>query len=71
MQGTDALAKAFSNDAWAKSTEFEDQYMRVTPSIETASERLSWLNKAAFVGKGKLDVTPEGTLVVYECFKVD
>ncbi|KAF7592006.1 hypothetical protein BBP40_000786 [Aspergillus hancockii] len=56
---------AFSNDPSAKSTDFENQYMRVTPSIETASERLSWLNKAAFVGKGKLDVTPEGTFVVW------
>lgn len=45
--------------------------MRVTPSFETSSERLSWLNRAAFVGKGKVDVTPEGTFVVYECFQVN
>ncbi|KAL3433668.1 hypothetical protein BDV09DRAFT_196615 [Aspergillus tetrazonus] len=71
MQGTEALSKAFSKDPSAKSTDFEDQYMRVTLSFETSSERLSWLNKAAFVGKGKVDVTPEGTFVVYECFQVN
>lgn len=44
---------------------------RLVSRINTCvSERLPWLNKAAFVGKGKLDVTPEGTFVVYECFKV-
>jgi hypothetical protein len=40
--------------------------MRVTPSVETSSERLSWLKKAASAGKGKVDVTREGTFVVYE-----
>lgn len=55
------LVTALSNDPLAKSTGFDDQYMRVTPSIETASERLSWLNKATFIRKGKLDVTLDGT----------
>ena len=40
--------------ASAGSTEFADQYFRITPRFETGDERYGWLNQSVFVGEGRL-----------------
>lgn len=47
-------------------TEFDDQYFRTTPRLETGDERYSWVNQTLFVGRGK--IIPGG--VEYEVYRV-
>jgi hypothetical protein len=37
-----------------RSTEWADQYMRMTLRFETGAERYSWLNQSLFIAKGRL-----------------
>jgi hypothetical protein len=48
-------------------TDFEDQYFRTTPRLETGDERYAWVNQTVFVGKGH--VLP-GLLVEYDIYRV-
>lgn len=47
-------------------TEFEDQYFRTTPRLETGDERYAWVNQTLFVARGRM--IPGG--VAYEVFRV-
>lgn len=35
-------------------TEFEDQYLRTSPRLETGDERYAWVNNTLFVSEGRL-----------------
>ena len=35
-------------------TEFNDQYFRTTPRLETGDERYAWVNTTLFVGEGRM-----------------
>jgi hypothetical protein len=39
------------------STEFEDQYFRTTPRLETGDERYAWVNTTIFVARGRITST--------------
>lgn len=47
-------------------TEFEDQYFRTTPRLETGDERYAWVNQTLFVARGRM--IPSG--VEYEVYRV-
>lgn len=47
-------------------TEYDDQYFRSTPRLETGDERYAWVNQTLFVGRGK--IIPGG--VEYEVYRV-
>ena len=47
-------------------TEFEDQYFRTTPRLETGDERYAWVNQTLFVARGHM--IPGG--VEYEVYRV-
>ena len=49
------------------STDFEDQYFRTNPRLETGDARCAWVNQTVFVGKGH--VLP-GLLVEYDVYRV-
>ncbi len=40
--------------ATATGTEYGDQYFRTSPRFETGDERYAWLNRAVFVGEGRV-----------------
>ena len=50
----------------AEETDFDDQYFRITPRLETGDERYGWVNQTVFVGRGRL--IPGG--VAYEAYRV-
>ena len=50
----------------AEETDFDDQYFRTTPRLETGDERYGWVNHTAFVGRGRL--IPGGA--AYEAYRV-
>jgi hypothetical protein len=50
----------------AEETEFDDQYFRIAPRLETGDERYEWVNQSVFVGRGRL--LPGG--VTYEVYRV-
>lgn len=35
-------------------TDFDDQYFRTTPRLETGDERYAWVNTTLFVGEGRI-----------------
>ena len=37
-----------------RSTDYEEQYFRTTPRLETGDERYAWVNKTFFIGQGHL-----------------
>lgn len=47
-------------------TDFEDQYFRTTPRLETGDERYAWVNQTLFAGRGK--IIPGG--VEYEVYRI-
>jgi hypothetical protein len=51
----------------AAETTWDDQYFRTTPRFETGDDRYGWLNRTAFVARGR--VTSDG--LEYEVFRVD
>ena len=46
-------------------TEFEDQYFRITPRLETGDARYAWVNQAVFIARGRLI----GGGVMYEVYR--
>jgi hypothetical protein len=50
----------------AEETEFDDQYFRTTPRLETGDTRYQWVNQTVFVSRGRL--IPGG--VTYEVYRV-
>jgi hypothetical protein len=50
----------------AETTEFDDQYFRTTPRLETGDERYAWTTQTVFVGRGRL--VPGG--VAYEVYRL-
>jgi hypothetical protein len=56
-----ALMDAATETAW------DDQYFRTTPRFETGDDRYAWLNRTAFVARGR--VTRDG--LEYEVFRVE
>ncbi|GAO51409.1 hypothetical protein G7K_5511-t1 [Saitoella complicata NRRL Y-17804] len=60
-------------DKEAKSTGFDDTGLLTQITIETGSERLAWMNKGTFVGKGRF-LVGEGSgvaTVEYDVFKIE
>lgn len=49
-----------------EATEFDDQYFRTTPRLETGDERYAWVNQTIFVARGRF--VPGG--VEYEVYRV-
>lgn len=64
LQLTDKVMAAIATGAEA--TEFDDQYFRTTPRLETGDERYAWVNQTLFVARGRL--IPGG--VEYEVYRV-
>jgi hypothetical protein len=64
LQLTDKVTTAMAT--MSEATEFDDQYFRTTPRLETGDERYAWANQAIFVGRGRL--IPGG--VEYEVYRV-
>ena len=50
----------------AEETDFEDQYFRTIPRLETGDERYGWVNQTVLVGRGRL--IPGGA--AYEVYRV-
>ena len=61
------LNEAVMNAIGGGETDFEDQYFRTNPRLETGDPRYAWVNQAVFVGKGH--VLP-GLLVEYDVYRV-
>ena len=61
------LNEAVMNAIGGGQTDFEDQYFRTNPRLETGDPRYAWVNQAVFVGKGH--VLP-GLLVEYDVYRV-
>lgn len=51
----------------ALETDFDDQYFRITPRLETGDPRYAWLNQSVFVGEGRLY---PGFAVEYRVFRL-
>jgi hypothetical protein len=49
------------------STEFEDQYMRISPQFEVGAGRYAWLCESLFLGRGRL-TGPNA--IAYELYRV-
>jgi hypothetical protein len=45
------LLRALANDA---STDYGDQYFRITPQFGTGYPRYAWLNQSVFVAEGRV-----------------
>ncbi|HEY5854575.1 MAG TPA: DUF3237 domain-containing protein [Aldersonia sp.] len=50
IEMTEQVQSAF---ALGRATEFDDQYFRVTPHLETGDANYSWVNQTVFVGEGR------------------
>jgi len=37
--------------------------------MESSAPKYSWLNRAVFVGRGRLEVNEKGTSAIYEVFE--
>ena len=61
-----AASSAALMDPRAETT-WDDQYFRTAPRFETGDERYAWLNRTAFVARGR--VTTDG--LEYEVFRVE
>ena len=77
LTGAGADWAVIGPDGWARldvraqiqtddGTDFDDQYFRTTPRLETGDERYAWVNQAVFVGRGRM--IPGG--VEYEVYRV-
>lgn len=64
IEMTDKVQQAFMEGS---STEFDDQYFRVTPQLETGDSDLSWVNHTLFVGEGRF---LDGFGLQYNMFRV-
>ncbi|MEV0711622.1 MULTISPECIES: DUF3237 domain-containing protein [Nocardia] len=50
IEMNDKVQRAFTEGT---GTDFDDQYFRVTPQLETGDSALSWVNHTAFLGEGR------------------
>jgi Protein of unknown function (DUF3237) len=67
----DQLQESLSWGPGMKTTRSEDHYWIVTPTFETNSERLKWMEQNVFIGHGHILVPGEGTQSVeFEVYKV-
>jgi hypothetical protein len=48
-------------------TAYRDQYLRITPRLETGDERYAWMNQSVFVARGHF---LDGPKVEYEVYRV-
>jgi hypothetical protein len=48
-------------------TDYEDQYFRTSPRLETGDERYAWMNQTLFLARGHV---LEGLRVEYEVYRV-
>ena len=53
--------------AAGEATEFEDQYMRMSPHFEVGAGRYAWLGQSLFLGRGRLC---GGNAIAYELYRV-
>ena len=51
VHASDAFVDAVEND---HGTDWDDQYMRMSMSFETGSERYAWLTRSLFIARGRL-----------------
>lgn len=65
LEATEEVQAALGGGA---GTEWEDQYFRTTPRLETGDERYAWVNRTLFVAEGRLR---EGMGVEYRVHRVD
>ncbi|MFC8529870.1 MULTISPECIES: DUF3237 domain-containing protein [Nocardia] len=64
IEMTDKVQDALMSGA---ATEFDDQYFRVTPRLETGDPQLEWVNQAVFLGEGRF---VEGFGLQYVMYRV-
>jgi Protein of unknown function (DUF3237) len=62
VQQTDAFKQAAESN---RSTDWNDQYMRLTMRFDAGAERYRWLNTSLFVAKGRLLETGRIEYAVY------
>lgn len=63
VRATEAFNRAAET---GRTTEFDEQMMRMSLSFETGAERYSWLNESLFIAEGRLN---EG-LVEYQVYRI-
>jgi hypothetical protein len=51
VQATSAFTRAVESDT---STQWDDQYMRMALTFDTAAERYAWLMESLFIARGRL-----------------
>ncbi|WP_280261790.1 DUF3237 domain-containing protein [Nocardia wallacei] len=64
IEMNDKVQRAFGEGL---GTDFEDQYFRVTPRLETGDSALNWVNQTTFLGEGRF---VEGFGLQYNMFRV-
>jgi hypothetical protein len=64
VEASPAFAKAVENDT---PTRWEDQYMRMALTFETASPRYAWLMQSLFIARGRLLASKS---IEYEVYRV-
>ncbi len=64
IEMTDPVARALAEGS---GTQFEDQYFRIAPRLETGAPAYEWVNQALFVGEGRF--TP-GLGIEYRLFRL-
>lgn len=64
IQMNEAVTKAIAD---GEETQFEDQYFRMVPWLETGDPRYSWMNRTAFVGMGRF---MPGLAIEYQLYRV-
>lgn len=63
LEFNQVLATALATGA---GTDYDDQYFRTAPRLETGDPRYAWMNQSVFVAKGRLR---EGGGVEYEVYR--
>jgi len=61
----------FQGSPEARSTTFEEQYFLVSMNIEASSDRLSWVNRKIFVGRGRFELGDGKVGLVYEVGSIE
>ncbi|MEU2033804.1 DUF3237 domain-containing protein [Nocardia amamiensis] len=64
IEMNDKVQRAFTEGV---GTEFDDQYFRVTPRLETGDSALAWVNHTMFVGAGRFI---DGFGLQYNMFRI-
>jgi hypothetical protein len=63
LEMNDAVQQALAGGE----TQFDDQYFRTTPHLETGDARYAWVNTTVFVARGRV---ASGATVEYEVYRV-